>query len=339
LTRSFSVNRYGEEEAKQLAIQARMSQLEQVDGMHCFSRDLPAMIARLGRARVKTGGVGAREAEAPDRLGVTRVRAGAGGPGWKACASWNGKTLEKRFLDQRLGGRKAALMYALGWRDRMTNPRSKSITIAEFSGIRRSSNTSGVAGVSRASRAEIRRDGTIAVRHYWLARTPAGGGRYKTSYFRIEKYGEEEAYRRAVKVRLQKLAELTRPLRGHQAQVSVVHSGGRASGGRDPHQIPERHHGLGRLEPQQPLDPLVLQPSQLVPGEPLLRDSERERLGVVPHLHEHEAPAALTVLVHGPRRKDREDEARDWRGALDRQDPRSPARSSKDAQGPTRERE
>ena len=106
LTRSFSVNCYGEEEAKQLAIEARMRQLEQVDGMHCFSRDLPAMMARLGRARVKTGDVGAREAEAPDRLGVTRVRAGDGGPGWKVCVSRNGQTFEKRFPDQGLGGRR-----------------------------------------------------------------------------------------------------------------------------------------------------------------------------------------------------------------------------------------
>jgi hypothetical protein len=212
LLETFSVDRHGEAQAKDMATAARMRQLEQVSGSLYFSPDLPRMMARLERVAdplQETQGLVGRKGT--DASGITREAEGKDDPAWRASVSWNGKALQKRFSDRRFGGEEAALVHAVVWRDRILDP-GKPQTVMEFAAVKHRNNTSGVSGVHRQREAEVRRDGTLAVRHYWCARIPDGVGGHRGRSFCIEKYGEREAYRRAVEARMQGLAKLQMPL-------------------------------------------------------------------------------------------------------------------------------
>jgi hypothetical protein len=114
--------------------------------------------------------------------------------GYYVRVSIDGVIQSRFFQDARHGGREEALQAAEAWdaallasrgqrRERRPNKRS----------------ASGVTGVSRGI------DGRSGL-PFWLATWMDGSGRQHRAHFAVNKYGEEEARRRAVEARLDGLA-------------------------------------------------------------------------------------------------------------------------------------
>lgn len=110
-----------------------------------------------------------------------------------------GTTHYKRFYDLKHGGSRKALAAALKWRDQVLAT-TQALTFREFHAQRRSNNTSGVAGV-HFLRSVAQPLGM------WQARIKLANGQKVHRGFSVRKFGERQAFKRAVAARL-KLLEL-----------------------------------------------------------------------------------------------------------------------------------
>lgn len=121
---------------------------------------------------------------------------------WRVMVSRSrGKLLfQKYFFDHRYGGEAEALAAAKAWRDDVVNrfPRTSK---AELSAQLRKHNTSGNAGVYRKKMPRRSRNGAIVIHVVWQAQTPLSVVPFRSRSFSVAKYGEQEAYRRAVEAR------------------------------------------------------------------------------------------------------------------------------------------
>lgn len=117
----------------------------------------------------------------------------------------NGKFFQKRFYESRCGGQRATLQLAQAWRDTIIAAHP-AMSLAKFSTILRSNNTSGVAGVSYTKRTIRSKDGSVHDSPAWVARIPLSSGKIRTFTFMVRKYGEEGAKQRAIDARQQGLA-------------------------------------------------------------------------------------------------------------------------------------
>lgn len=121
--------------------------------------------------------------------------------GWRVSIKRRGDTVTRYFASAHFGGLDAALQAAVAFRDEV-NQKFPPLTKREQCAVLRSSNTSGIPGVFRTTTGE------------WKARILFADGSCKTRQFSIQRYGEEEAWRKAVQAR----AELLALVHGHALQ-------------------------------------------------------------------------------------------------------------------------
>lgn len=112
---------------------------------------------------------------------------------WRVHFRRRGKLHAKSFPDLKHGGRKKALVAAIAWRDARMG-RVRPLGLREFNAMRRSNNTSGVAGVHflRSRRQPL---------GYWQAKIKMPNGRKIHRSFSVRRFGERQAFRLAVAAR------------------------------------------------------------------------------------------------------------------------------------------
>ena len=118
---------------------------------------------------------------------------------WVVTLSRKGEMFRMHFSDGVHGGKRKALAAAKAWRDAIIE-KHPPLTVQEHCSILKKNNRSGIAGVCRAQNT----DG----RWYWVARWSPAPYKGKQVKFSIHKYGEQGAFRRAVRARKQALAAL-----------------------------------------------------------------------------------------------------------------------------------
>lgn len=233
-TKSFSVARFGEEAARQMALEARQAALAKLaDAVFrpseqpqpiSSTEDLVRLQAKLGapvlrrqtalneraeRKRAREERYLARHqhevqrdaerlAQPTNRSGmpyITRTETTSTTGYWRVSMDANGTRHRKTFSDSRLGGKDSALKEAISWRDTMFARYKARREITPLV-QRPPHNTSGVAGVFLAGANEEQ------TRGYWVAHSPKRRGKPQQSRrFSIAKYGFDEAFNKAVRAR------------------------------------------------------------------------------------------------------------------------------------------
>ena len=117
-----------------------------------------------------------------------------------------GQTFEKFFGDSVYGGKRKALTAARDHRDELEREHPH-YSRKEVAQIKSSRNTSGIVGV-RLSEEIDRRWPNEPVYLYWVAQWSPSPGVRKTKRFSVDKYGDEEAFRLALKARSDGLKEM-----------------------------------------------------------------------------------------------------------------------------------
>ncbi len=123
---------------------------------------------------------------------ISRLQARGGTWYWQVTLRRRTKQLSKSFTDLKHGGRAAALAKAIAWRDRTAG--GATLSMQEFHAKVRTNNRSGVSGVQKYFKRN-------QPEGWWQARIKLADGRQMTRSFSIKKYGDEDAFRRAVAAR------------------------------------------------------------------------------------------------------------------------------------------
>ncbi|TWU50936.1 AP2 domain protein [Rubripirellula tenax] len=110
-----------------------------------------------------------------------------------------GKMHQKYYSDTECGGKRKALTAARTERDKMES-KLKGFTAKQIAKKERANNTSGVVGVRYVEETDLRWE-SQPVYGYWVAQWSPSKGVRKTARFSVEKYGDDEAFRLAVKAR------------------------------------------------------------------------------------------------------------------------------------------
>jgi len=118
--------------------------------------------------------------------------------GWLVRIAFMGERHQKFFSDKPLGGKRAALKAAIAWRDKTEKKLGKPRTERKVA-LATSRNKSGVVGIRRTTKA-MTRDGLKKGPIYEVWWFPKPGMIRKTSVS-ILKYGQREAFRRAISLR------------------------------------------------------------------------------------------------------------------------------------------
>lgn len=238
----FSVIKFGEEGAKQLAIDARTQGLSAladtafrekqqpqpvstVDDIASLEASLRAPAERRARKIAESAAKRELSAQrAADKLALALAaeeqaldraakRSGEQYIGryatptgtsfyWRVSFHRQGTRHRKGFPDSVYGGAAEALLVAKAWRDHLLCTLPVTSKAAFVARVK-ANNTSGVAGVTRTS--EVRKGETI---HRWVAHSPQMKGMPRRSKnYSIEKYGEDEAFALAVSAREEFVAE------------------------------------------------------------------------------------------------------------------------------------
>ena len=128
--------------------------------------------------------------------------------GWEVRFHRRGKKIEKFFSDNKFGGRQKALAEAKAFRD-VTEAKLPKYSVHELSKKLSKRNRSGVVGVRRHEQTDVRGDWGYTYA-FWVAQWMDEFGKRKTKSFSTNHYGEEQAYRLAVKARKRGMAERKR---------------------------------------------------------------------------------------------------------------------------------
>lgn len=189
--RRFSIKRYGEAEARALALRARQ---EAVKELARQTAERLAMVSAI--APVQTTPVVAT----PAMRYVQRDEA-TGALGWHVCIKRQNQDWYKYFSDSTYGGHANALTAAQAWRDE---------TLAQVSGPDyevwkrarpNASNTSGMVGVARGVSRQTLKNGRVQESAYWYAYWQGLDGKRRTRAISVRKYGEEQAKAIACRIR------------------------------------------------------------------------------------------------------------------------------------------
>lgn len=133
--------------------------------------------------------------------GVTRVdNAVSRTHGWLVTIQRRGIIFRRQFSDGVLGGKAKSLAAAKAYRDQIVAqypPLSK----REHAEILKKNNKSGVVGVCRYCASETRQKPGPEKRWFWVASWVLPDGRAKRIKFSVKKYGEEGAFKMAVRAR------------------------------------------------------------------------------------------------------------------------------------------
>lgn len=131
---------------------------------------------------------------------IIRLKAARNAWYWAVHFRRRGALCYKRFYDQKHGGEKNALAVAIAWRDQQL-AQTDIFTWREFHEQKRSNNTSGVPGVHFLRT-------TTQPNGIWQAKIKPTNGKMMTKTFSVLKFGNEEAFARAVTARREMLARL-----------------------------------------------------------------------------------------------------------------------------------
>lgn len=133
-----------------------------------------------------------------ERRYITRVGPD-GGTGWNVFLRRSGLNFRKRFSDTKYGGEDGAMAAAQAWRD--TKDRLHPAMSKQQVAASRKRPVSGQQGVYRLVIRQRRQDGSLSVGCFWDAVSPSWHVPLRRRRFSVAKYGEDEAFRRAVAAR------------------------------------------------------------------------------------------------------------------------------------------
>lgn len=137
----------------------------------------------------------------PPIYGITRVdNEMSRTHGWLVTIQRRGTIFRRQFSDGVHGGKARALAAAKAYRDEVV-ARHPPLTRSEHAEIRKKSNKSGIVGVCRYCASETGRKSGGEKRWFWVASWVLPDGRAKRVKFSVKKYGEEGAFKLAVKAR------------------------------------------------------------------------------------------------------------------------------------------
>lgn len=119
---------------------------------------------------------------------------------WRVNFRRQGKFYSKTFYDMTCGGSKNAKAAAIAWRDEKLAA-IKALTMVEFHQQKRSNNVSGVPGV-HFHKTPAQPLG------FWQANIKSNDGKRVAKSFSVRRYGDREAFRRAVTARSELLARV-----------------------------------------------------------------------------------------------------------------------------------
>ena len=127
--------------------------------------------------------------------------------GWYVRIQYKNQSFSKFFSDSRYGNRSAALEEAVEYRNQLEEkigrPRTERLIIGNIT----SRPPTGVTGVRRIKRKEVKRGRRYIRDVYEITWNPEPGKLTRTTVS-INKYGEEEAFRRACEIRKRKMQEI-----------------------------------------------------------------------------------------------------------------------------------
>ena len=126
---------------------------------------------------------------------------------WRVTIQRQGKVHVGHFSDGVFGSKPKALVAAKKYRDSLLS-KFPPLSRKDYCSILRRNNRSGLAGVSYHAEVIETERGPVE-RRFWIARLPLEPWRTKLVKFSIAKYGAEEAFRRAVKARMDALEGLS----------------------------------------------------------------------------------------------------------------------------------
>lgn len=126
---------------------------------------------------------------------------------WLVTVQRRGQIYHRHFTDGVYGGKRKALDKAKVYRDGLLASLVP-FTRLEICRIKKKNNRSGVSGVTRIDTRERNR-AQIIHRRYWLAQWPIGDGKAQMKKFSIKEYGEQGAFRLAVRARQEALKSLS----------------------------------------------------------------------------------------------------------------------------------
>ena len=119
---------------------------------------------------------------------------------WRVSLRRRGKALVRNFPDKKHGGKRKALQLAKQYRDQLV-AKYPPLTRKEHATALRKNNKSGVTGVCRFASSYFLKDGTERFSWYWEAIWPTTPGEHESVRFSVNRFGEEEAFRRACAAR------------------------------------------------------------------------------------------------------------------------------------------
>ncbi|QDT02857.1 AP2 domain protein [Rubripirellula lacrimiformis] len=136
---------------------------------------------------------------------ITRIQRLTTG-GYLVRVTRKGKMHSDYFSDVDYGGKRKALLAAREFRDQLES-KLKGYTSKQIAKKERANNTSGVVGVRYVEELDPRWE-SQPVYGYWVAQWSPSKGVRKTARFSVEKYGDDEALRLAIKARNKGVASM-----------------------------------------------------------------------------------------------------------------------------------
>lgn len=127
--------------------------------------------------------------------------------GWLVTIQRRGNIFRKHFSDGVFGGRQKAFNAAKDYRDDVIE-KHRPFSLREYSNIVKKNNRSGVVGVCRYCASETRDLPPEQQRWFWVASWPLPSGQRKRVKFSVNKYGEEAAFKLALKARREAMRTL-----------------------------------------------------------------------------------------------------------------------------------
>jgi hypothetical protein len=129
---------------------------------------------------------------------------------WAVRIQRKGEVWNQNFSDLSFGGKVRAYRAACAFRDQILSLHAP-MTRAEFARIKKKNNRSGIPGVCRVKCSDIA-FGKPVERHYWVAFWATAEGGKCQRKFSIDRYGEQSAFKRAIKARREALFSLEEPI-------------------------------------------------------------------------------------------------------------------------------
>lgn len=126
--------------------------------------------------------------------------------GYLVRVTRKGKLISDYFRDDEYGGKRKALKAAKDYRDELEATK-KGYSAKQLAKRERANNTSGVTGVRLVTEVDPRWPSEPEYK-YWVAQWSPSKGVRKTKRFSVQKYGDKEAYRLAVKARNKGVASM-----------------------------------------------------------------------------------------------------------------------------------